>query len=153
LIELDFPAMPPSEAPVPDGLIEALGRTPVFVARNGCHDVLAVLESEQAVRDCRPDFDILRQIPARGVILTAPSDDPQFQFVSRFFAPALGIDEDPVCGSAHCGLGPYWAARLGRNEVTGHQVSVRGGIVRVRLAGDRAFLGGHAVTVLKGELV
>jgi PhzF family phenazine biosynthesis protein len=153
LIELDFPAMPPTETPIPEGLAESLGLTPGYVARNGCNDVLAVLESERAVRGCRPDFAVMRRIPARGVILTAPSDDPQYQFVSRFFAPALGIDEDPVCGSAHCGLGPYWAARLGRSEVTGHQVSARGGIVRVRLAGDRAFLGGQAITVLKGELV
>jgi PhzF family phenazine biosynthesis protein len=153
LIELNFPAMPPTESPAPDGLAEALGVIPSYVGRNGCNDVLAVLDGEQAVRDCRPDFGVLRRIPARGVILTAPSDDPAFQFVSRFFAPALGIDEDPVCGSAHCGLGPFWAERLGRNEVTGHQVSARGGIVRVRIEGDRAYLGGNAVTVLKGELV
>jgi len=95
----------------------------------------------------------LRQIPVRGVIVTARSDSPSFDFMSRFFAPASGIDEDPVTGSAHTALGPYWGAKLGKSEMTAYQASARGGIVRLRLAGDRIVLGGQAVTVTRATLV
>jgi predicted PhzF superfamily epimerase YddE/YHI9 len=94
----------------------------------------------------------LRELPVRGVIVTSPSDDPDFDFLSRFFAPAAGVDEDPVTGSAHCCLGPYWSERLGKTELMAFQASARGGAVRVRVAGDRVILGGNAVTVLRGEL-
>jgi predicted PhzF superfamily epimerase YddE/YHI9 len=99
-----------------------------------------------------PDFQRLRQISMRGVIVTSTSDDAQFDFISRYFAPAAGIDEDPVTGSAHCCLAPFWAERLGKTEMTGFQASDRGGIVRVKSSGERVILGGQAITVLRGEL-
>jgi predicted PhzF superfamily epimerase YddE/YHI9 len=92
-------------------------------------------------------------VKTRGVIVTAAASDAGIDFVSRFFAPAVGIDEDPVCGSAHCSLGPFWAERLGKNELSGYQASARGGHVRMRVAGERVILGGQAVTVLRGELL
>jgi PhzF family phenazine biosynthesis protein len=122
-----------------------------FVARNQ-FDYLVEVESEEALRAMTPDFTALRKLPVRGVIVTARPSSPEFDFVSRFFAPAAGVDEDPVTGSAHCALGPYWAERLGKSEFTAYQASARGGVVRVRLSGDRVILGGQAVTVLRGEL-
>jgi predicted PhzF superfamily epimerase YddE/YHI9 len=104
------------------------------------------------VRALAPDLDRLARVPARGVIVTAPAGDDRHDFVSRFFAPAVGIPEDPVTGSAHCCLGPFWSARLGKTELTGYQASARGGTVRVRLAGERALLAGQAVTVYRAEL-
>jgi PhzF family phenazine biosynthesis protein len=152
LIVLDFPAVPVERCDPPAGLEEALGTTPVGVGRNRM-DVLVELQSESAVRGLRPDFGGLAAVPARGVIVTAASDDPEFDFVSRFFAPASGVPEDPVTGSAHCALGPFWAARFGRTDLVGRQVSKRGGRVRVVVRGDRVELGGRAVTVLRGELL
>jgi predicted PhzF superfamily epimerase YddE/YHI9 len=149
-IELDFPALPPVEEPPPPGLLESLGVHPLATARSR-FDRLVLLESEEAVRAVEPDFAALARVDTRGVIVTArggPRD-----FVSRFFAPAAGVDEDPVTGSAHCVLAPFWAARLGRRELTGFQASARGGEVRVRLRGDRVLLGGRAVTVSAGELL
>jgi predicted PhzF superfamily epimerase YddE/YHI9 len=105
------------------------------------------------VRGLEPDFGRLRLLTTRGVIATAAGDADGIDFVSRFFAPAVGIDEDPVTGSAHCALGPYWSERLGRADLVGFQASRRGGVVRTRTAGDRVLLGGQAVTVLRGELV
>ena len=115
-------------------------------------DLLVELADEPAVRSIRPDIGRVATFPVRGIIATSLSSAPEFDFVSRFFAPLVGIDEDPVCGSAHCFLAPFWAARLGRNTLTAHQVSKRSGVVRVRLDGDRVALIGQAVTVLKGEL-
>ena len=115
-------------------------------------DWLVELESEPAVRALKPDLAALARIPARGVMVTAPSADPRYDFVSRFFGPAAGVPEDPVTGSAHCALGPYWAEKLGKARLLGHQVSARGGVVRVEPAGARVRLGGRAVTVLRGEL-
>ncbi|HEY1375821.1 MAG TPA: PhzF family phenazine biosynthesis protein [Gemmataceae bacterium] len=151
-IVLDFPAVPVEPCPPPDGLTDALGATPRGVGRNRM-DVLVELDSESAVRRLRPDFGRLTAVPVRGVIVTAPSADPAFDFVSRFFAPASGVPEDPVTGSAHCALGPFWAARLGKIDLVGRQVSRRGGVVRVGVRGDRVHLGGRAVTVLRGELL
>ncbi|MDB5389326.1 MAG: yddE [Planctomycetaceae bacterium] len=151
-IELDFPAMPARAANPPDGLLDALGVEPRFVGSSR-FDLLAVLDSAAAVRAIHPDFQKLGQIRTRGVIVTARSDDPQFDFVSRFFAPAVGVDEDPVCGSAHCCLAPYWAEQLGKSELMAFQASTRGGVLRLRLNGDRVILGGQAVTVWRGELV
>ncbi len=154
-IELDFPAEPPDAAAPPAGLIEALGLAAAdarSVGRNR-FDYLVEVGSEEAVRALRPDFTALRAIPTRGVIVTAPSAAPAFDFVSRFFAPGAGIDEDPVTGSAHCCLGPFWAERLGKDRLIAYQASARGGTVRVRLAGDRVILGGQAVTTLRGELL
>ena len=116
-------------------------------------DYLVEVESEEAVRNARPDHTRLRQVRTRGVILTSRSDSPQFDFVSRFFAPGSGIDEDPVTGSAHCALGPYWEERLQKREFVAYQASARGGMVRVHVEGDRVKLGGQAVTVMRGEWV
>lgn len=151
-IELDFPATPPESAEPPPDLIGALGVRPVAVGRS-VYDFLVRLESAEAVRAVRPDFGRLRGVEARGVMVTAESDDGIHDFVSRFFAPQSGVDEDPVTGSAHCCLAPFWANILGRNELAGYQASERGGTVRVRLEGDRVKLRGRAVTVMRGELI
>jgi predicted PhzF superfamily epimerase YddE/YHI9 len=116
-------------------------------------DYLVELESEAAVRSLVPDLSALAGLGVRGVIVTARSANGSHDFVSRFFAPGAGVNEDPVTGSAHCGLGPFWGAQLGKKELVGYQASSRGGTVRVRLDGDRVHLGGHAVTVLRGELL
>ena len=115
-------------------------------------DVLVEVENERRLRALEPDFVKLERIPARGIIVTSTSDDPRFDFVSRFFAPASGVAEDPVTGSAHCCLGPYWGERLGLSAMTACQASKRGGVVSLRLAGDRVVIGGRAATVLRGEL-
>jgi len=151
-ITLDFPATPMLRAVEPGPLAEALG-VPVVSAWASRFDLLAEVESASAIRAIAPDFARLAALSARGLMATARSDDPTFDFVSRFFAPNVGIAEDPVTGSAHCGLGPYWAAKLGRGELVAYQASARGGVVRVRVEGDRVLLGGRAVTVLRGELV
>jgi PhzF family phenazine biosynthesis protein len=116
-------------------------------------DYLVEIESEEKLRQLSPDHSKLRQLPVRGVIVTARSYGGEFDFVSRFFAPGSGIDEDPVTGSAHCALGPYWSERLGKTEMLAFQASARGGIIRVRLQGDRVLLGGQAVTVMTAELL
>jgi len=123
-----------------------------YVGRND-FDYLVEVDSEDTLRALSPDHSTLRKIPVRGVIVTAPSSTPEFDFVSRFFAPGSGVDEDPVTGSAHTALGPYWAGRLGKTEFTAYQASARGGVVRVRLNGDRVILGGQAVTVMTAELL
>jgi predicted PhzF superfamily epimerase YddE/YHI9 len=111
------------------------------------------VRTETEVRGLAPDFALLRRMPTRGVIVTSRAEMPGFDFVSRFFAPSVGIGEDWVTGSAHCALGPYWQRRLGKSELRAYQASARGGEVRVRLADGRAFIAGHAVTVLTGEIV
>jgi PhzF family phenazine biosynthesis protein len=153
-IEMDFPSKPESPAPVPEGLLEALGAAAVHVGRN-VFDYLVEVESEDVVRRLRPDSSRIARLPVRGVIVTARAAAPGagYDFVSRFFAPAAGVAEDPVTGSAHCALAPYWAAKLGRDRLVGRQLSARGGTVHVRVAGDRVMLGGNAVTVMRGELV
>jgi PhzF family phenazine biosynthesis protein len=150
-ITMDFPAKPEEAREPPTDLAEALGVEIAYCGRSQ-FDFLVELEREAAVRTLRPDLEALRRVEARGVIVTARSDDPARDFVSRFFAPRVGVDEDPVTGSAHCVLAPFWARRLGRQALTGHQVSRRGGEVRMRLDGDRVHLWGRAVTVLRGEL-
>ena len=150
-IELDFPAEPAVATEPPPSLAAALGVTAKWAGRNR-FDWLVEVDGAAAVRALAPDLARLAMVPTRGVIVTAPSDEPGVDFVSRFFAPRAGIPEDPVTGSAHCCLGPFWAARLGRTELTGYQASRRGGTVRVRLAGDRALLAGRAVTVFRGAL-
>jgi PhzF family phenazine biosynthesis protein len=151
-IEMDFPAEPAAPAEAPPGLIEALGVRPEQVARNR-FDYLVEVATEREVREAAPDFARLARIEVRGAMLTAPSASPEYDFVSRFFGPRYGIDEDPVTGSAHCCLAPYWAPRLGRNALTGYQASARGGVVHARWQGDRVILGGNAVTDLRGRLV
>jgi PhzF family phenazine biosynthesis protein len=151
MIELDFPAKPEEPAVAPEGLIEALGVHPLYIGRNE-FDYLVEVESEAIVRGMEVDFARLKRVEARGVIVTSLASTRGFDFVSRFFAPAVGVDEDPVTGSAHCCLGPYWGVKLARVEFTAYQASARGGVVHVRLAGDRVRLGGRAITILRGEL-
>jgi PhzF family phenazine biosynthesis protein len=151
MIELDFPATPALPAPSDKALSAALGLQPTFVGQSR-FDALVVVDSEATVRSLRPDFAALAVLPFRGVIVTSESDDARFDFVSRFFAPSAGVAEDPVTGSAHCCLGPYWGERLGKTKLTGFQASSRGGVVELKLAGERVLLGGQAVTVFRGVL-
>jgi len=154
LIELDFPARPPLPGS-PDwaeALVGALGIRPVHIAMSA-EDVLFEAADEEAVRAVQPDPAALRVLPARGVIVTSRSSDARYDFVSRFFAPAVGVDEDPVTGSSHTVLVPYWAGRLGRKTFTAFQASARGGVLRLRLEGDRVRIAGRAVTVVRGELL
>jgi PhzF family phenazine biosynthesis protein len=149
--ELDFPVKPAEPCDAPPGLIEALNVAPTAVARNQ-FDYLVEVASEPIVRAASPDFKQLLAVQCRGVIVTARSDDAQFDFVSRFFAPAAGIDEDPVTGSAHCCVADYWGKRLGKTKLIGFQASARGGVVHVELRGERVLLGGEAVLVAQGDL-
>jgi PhzF family phenazine biosynthesis protein len=148
LIEMDFPSRPGQEEEIPEGLAEALSAAPqkVFKAR----DYLAVYGTQAEVLALRPDFRAITELGIRTLIVTAPGDTADF--VSRFFAPSVGIDEDPVTGSAHCTLIPYWAERLGKNELYAHQVSKRGGEIFCELKGDRVKIAGNAVLYLKGEI-
>lgn len=150
-IELDFPARAAVSEPPPKGLAAALGADLHFAGRN-VDDYLVEVASESIVRGLRPSHRDLGMLGVRGVIVTARGGAGGFDFVSRFFAPGAGIDEDPVTGSAHCALAPHWAKILGKTEMVGYQASKRGGVVHVRLAGDRVKLAGRAVTVLAGEL-
>jgi PhzF family phenazine biosynthesis protein len=150
-IELDFPARPLSEVDAPEGLLEALGVTSGWVGRDP-DDYVVLLDDEEAVRGCAPDFAALREIETRGLSITAAAAQPEVDFVSRFFAPRLGIDEDPVTGSVHCSLTPLWASRLGKNRMTARQLSARGGELEVELVGDRVKLRGTCVTTLRGNL-
>lgn len=152
-IELDFPDRVAEAIDPPDGLLDALGvRDPIWVGRNQ-DDYLVEIGSEELLDALAPDHARLRHLSARGIIVTSRGARGEYDFVSRFFAPGSGIDEDPVTGSAHCALAPYWAPRLGKTEFLAYQASPRGGTLRVRLAGDRVKLAGHAVTVLRGELL
>ena len=150
-IELDFPSEPEQEAKAPPKLTESLGIRPVYTGRNR-FDYLVEAESAKEVRDIKPDFELLGTIPVRGVIVTSVSDLPEYDFVSRFFGPASGIDEDPATGSAYCCLGPYWEKKLGKSEFTAYQASERGGVIGVRVKGERVILKGRAVTVFKGVM-
>jgi PhzF family phenazine biosynthesis protein len=150
-VVLDLQAQPPEQIDPPDGLAEALGAQPVWVGQGG-GKYLVELADAATVRQLKPDPIALLGYPVHGVIVTAGSDVDTADFISRFFPPALGITEDPVTGSAHAVLGPYWAQRIGRDTLTGLQVSLRTGLVRVRLVGDRAELTGTAVVVLDGRL-
>ncbi len=151
-IAMDFPAVHATPAPAPAGLLEALGAEPVAVARSR-FDYLVELAGAAGVRDLAPDLHRLKVVEARGVIVTARSDVPEYDIVSRFFAPRAGVDEDPVTGSAHCSLGPWWAGRLGRDTLVAYQASARGGILHLRMRGDRVELRGRAVTVLRGTIL
>jgi PhzF family phenazine biosynthesis protein len=151
-IELNFPAKTAEPADAPTGLAEALGVKPIFVGRSA-FDYLVEVDSAATLRTMKPDFTRLSVLPVRGVIVTSRSDQPQFDFVSRFFAPASGVNEDPVTGSAHCTLGPFWQVRLNKSKFVAYQASARGGVVGVRIAGDRVYLSGQAVTVLRGKLL
>lgn len=150
-IEMDFPAEPEHRIAAPPTLAAALGVNPLYIGKNR-FDYLVEIESENVLRNLKPDFSSLKTIPMRGLMVTARSLSKKYDFVSRFFAPALGIDEDPVTGSAHCCLGPSWQKRLKRYQLYAYQASARGGEVHLRVAADRVMLSGRAVTVLRGEL-
>src|SRR5688572_17284107 len=144
-IELDFPSTPAEPAATPPGLVAALGAKPLFVGRSR-FDFLVELADEAAVRALDPDLGAVARVQARGVIVTSRADTGRYDFVSRFFAPQAGVPEDPVTGSAHCALTPYWSAKLGKPALMAYQASERGGELRLRLAGERVRLGGQAVT-------
>jgi PhzF family phenazine biosynthesis protein len=149
-IEMNFPAKVAEPAEAPAQLAGALGAELLYTGRNQ-FDYLVEVADEATLRALNPNHHLLRQLPVRGVIVTAVGRD--YDFVSRFFAPGSGIDEDPVTGSAHSALAPFWSKRLGKTEMTGFQASARGGVVKVRVAGDRVYMSGQAVTVMRGELL
>lgn len=150
-IEMDFPVLGEHEIKMPVGLDEVLGIQVKYIGQSD-FDLIVEAESEESIAGMSPDFRRLAEYDARGIIITARSSG-EFDFVSRFFAPRVGIDEDPVTGSAHCVLGPFWQRRLGKDSFLAHQISKRGGVVRVNVNGDRVILGGQAVTVITGILL
>lgn len=150
-IELNFPLTPQQDTAAPAGLLESLGTKASYVGRNV--DYLVEVASEVELRELAPDFRSLAAIECRGVIVTARSNDERFDFVSRFFAPAAGIDEDPVTGSAHCTLAHYWGKKLAKDHLRAFQASRRGGTVGVEIQGDRVLLRGPATIVVRGELI
>jgi PhzF family phenazine biosynthesis protein len=152
LIWLDFPATPARPSEAPDELKKGLGVPLGFVGKSP-FDYLVEVDREETVLSLTPDLGVLAKLPVRGIIVTASAATHGRDFVSRFFAPAAGVPEDPVTGSAHCALAPFWSERTGRTDLVGYQASARGGTVRVRIAGDRVHLGGHAVTVARGEIL
>jgi len=151
-IELDFPSKPVKEVTPRPELLEALGVAAVFVGSDGSNDLVQVA-SEAEVRDANPDFLRLKEASPFGTILTATSSLPDYDFVSRYFAPSIGINEDPVTGSSHCALGPFWESRLKRHSFFARQISSRGGMMRVEVRGERVLLGGKAITISRGELL
>jgi PhzF family phenazine biosynthesis protein len=151
MIELDFPSEPAGDAAAPQALTESLGVKPLYVGKNR-FDYLVEVGSEKEVRALSPDFALLGTIQVRGVMVTASSDDAKYDFVARFFGPASGINEDPATGSAYCCLGPYWEKKLGKSEFLAYQASERGGVIGVRVMGERVKLLGKAVTVFKGVM-
>ncbi len=151
-IEMDFPSEPEKPSSAPDGLMEGLGVRALYTGRNR-FDYLVEIDHEDTVRNLNPDMTRLKKVDMRGVIVTSRSLSADYDFVSRFFAPAVGVDEDPVTGSAHCCLGPYWGGKLGKKALMARQVSSRGGVLRVGLKDDRVLIGGQAVTVLRAELL
>ena len=150
LLQMDLPSQPAGGCIAPPGLKDALGMPPVELYR-GAHYYLAVYETEAHVRELAPDLAALERIDDRGYIVTAPGVEADF--VSRMFAPAVGVPEDPVCGSAHCLLAPYWGERLGKRRLLAHQVSQRGGVLHCELSGDRLLLAGSAALYLEGEII
>lgn len=151
-IELNFPAKLEEPCDAPPELGQALGMPMKYVGKNQ-FDYLVKVDSEEMVRTMKPNFSLLATIPIRGVMVTSLATTPGYDFVSQFFAPQVGVNEDPVTGSAHCCLAPFWSQRLGKNEMVAYQASARGGVLRVRVDGDRVYIAGQAVTVLRGELV
>lgn len=149
---LDFPALPPEPTTAPEALVQALHVTPLYIGKNRS-SYLVEVATEEIVRTLQPDFTLLQTLPVQGVMVTSRTASAGFDFVSRYFAPRAGIPEDPVTGSAHCCLGPYWSQRLKKDMLTAYQASARGGVVRVQVRGTRVVLSGQAVTVLRGELV
>jgi PhzF family phenazine biosynthesis protein len=151
-IEMDFPAAACDQCKAPEGLAHALGCELRWCGFNGM-DYLVEVKTEKTLRELTPDFKALSSLPGRGVIATCRSESPEHDFKSRFFAPAAGVNEDPVTGSAHCALGPYWQAKLGKSMFTAYQVSERGGLVKLSMHGDRVLLRGQAVLISKVNLL
>ncbi|WP_319508690.1 PhzF family phenazine biosynthesis protein [uncultured Methanolobus sp.] len=151
-IELDFPTLHEEVSEAPTGLIEALGIEPKYVGRN-VFDYIVEVVSEEEVRSIVPDLAKLSNVTTRGVIVTALADSEDYDYISRLFAPSIGIPEDPVTGSAHCCLGPYWMKKLGKSSFNAYQASARGGFLKVQVKGERVLLSGKAVTVLEGEIL
>ncbi|TDX44502.1 PhzF family phenazine biosynthesis protein [Orenia marismortui] len=151
-IELNFPIEAEKEVETPDMLIKALGIKPKYIGRNRL-DFLVEVESEEIVRNIKPDFKLLESVKTRGVIVTSKSSSEKYDFVSRFFAPEVGVNEDPVTGSAHCCLAPFWKKKLKKDEFLAYQASERGGMIKVRLEKDRVYLNGKAVMILDGRLL
>ncbi|MFZ7102828.1 MAG: PhzF family phenazine biosynthesis protein [Peptococcaceae bacterium] len=149
-IKLDFPSAPPEPVSARE-IVAAMGREPLYLGKNRM-DYLLEYPDEEIIRNLKPDLALLARNTVRGVIVTSKSANPEFDFISRFFAPGVGIDEDPVTGSAHCCLGPYWQSKTGRAAFTAFQASQRGGILKVEVLGERTVLCGQAVTVMAGEL-
>ncbi|MEW6624900.1 MAG: PhzF family phenazine biosynthesis protein [Bacillota bacterium] len=149
-IDMNFPATPEKETKPPAALLNALKVNPLYVGKN-IFDYIVEVENEEIVKDINPDFAALLEVPMRGVIVTARSKE--YDFVSRFFAPSVGINEDPVTGSAHCCLAPYWKRKLEKDLFIAYQVSERGGILKVQSIGERVIISGKAITVLEGELL
>jgi len=152
-IQLNFPVQEEKETEYSVELIKGIGIKPKYVGKSRINYYIAEVESEEIVRNLKPDFSSLLKVPFHGLIVTSVSSSKEYDFVSRFFAPALGVDEDPVTGSAHCTLGPFWQKRLNKDKFIAYQASSRGGIVKVQVCNDRVLLGGQAVTVLDGELL
>jgi len=151
MIGLDFPVDPAQPVDSPEGLEASLGLQPEAVLQ-GRFDLLVVLQEAEAVRALEPDLSRLAELEVRGVAVTAPGDRPEYDCISRFFGPRVGIPEDPVTGSAHCMLAPYWGQRLAKTSLRGYQASGRGGTVGMHLTDDRVRLEGQAVTTLRGQL-
>lgn len=151
-LQLDLPAKQIAISDVPPELSQALGVTPKYVGKNQANYLLEV-DSEETLQNLQPNFSLLKMLPVEGIIVTSLATSPDYDFVSRYFAPAVGVDEDPVTGSAHCYLGPYWGDRLGRNDFVAYQASARGGVVKVSCQGDRVYISGQAVLVFRGELL
>ncbi|MDR3576584.1 MAG: PhzF family phenazine biosynthesis protein [Anaerolineaceae bacterium] len=151
-IELNFPEKLEESCPPPPGLIDILGVQPTYIGKNQ-FDYLVEVESAKTVRQIRPDFGRLKEIDVRGVIVTSRSDMAEYDFISRFFAPRVGVNEDPVTGSSHSCLGPYWGKKLSKQTMIAYQASARGGVLKIRLEGGRVHLGGQAVTVFKADLL
>jgi len=150
-IELNFPSEEDEAVPDVPEIIRGINARHLYLGKNRM-DYIIEVESETILRELEPDIGILKKVGTRGFIVTSRSDDKKIDFVSRFFAPAFAVDEDPVTGSAHCCLGPYWKRKLGKNEFVAYQASKRGGLLKVRVKGDRVHLSGEAVTVFSGEV-
>jgi PhzF family phenazine biosynthesis protein len=152
LIELNFPTLSEEPATVPWEITIGLGVTPTYSGRFGARYLIEV-ETEDIVRNLCPNFTALRALPERGVTVTSLASSSDYDFVSRYFAPWVGVDEDPVTGSTHCCLGPYWSKRLGKKELKAYQASERGGVIHIRIQDERVCLGGEAITVMHGTLL
>ncbi|MEM8612658.1 MAG: PhzF family phenazine biosynthesis protein [Cyanobacteria bacterium P01_H01_bin.105] len=152
LIQLDFPAQPVHDAPISSAMVAAMNHADIVHGSRSDVNYLVELRSHQAVANLTPDFNKLAKLPYQGVIVTSIGDSP-YDFVSRYFVPAMGIPEDPVTGSSHCSLGPYWQAKLGKDMMVAYQASSRGGVLHVECTPERIYISGKAVTVLRGELL